>query len=111
MRRSWPLTLSVMSRSTAPAAEARWPLTVAVRNKYAEPEATAPVAITPLMKLRRDVDCGCSSDIFLSSIAGSPRRTEGSGRKERIYRVEDSPGCVFVQRSNAVRNYCHHLSR
>src|SRR5712692_4475108 len=30
--------------------------------------------MTPLMKPRRDTDCCVSSDIFLSSIAGSPRR-------------------------------------
>src|SRR6266851_8294139 len=72
-RRSWPFTLSVMSRSTAPGADG-WPSSGVVRNRYAEDEATAPAAMTPLMKPRRDTDSCISSDIFLSSIAGSPRR-------------------------------------
>src|SRR5436190_8560936 len=82
MRRSCPLTFSVIIRSTAPAAVG-WPWTVVVRNKYAVDEAAAPAATTPLMKFRRENSVCVSSDICLSSIAGSPRRTDGPDRKER----------------------------
>src|SRR5213595_515047 len=58
-RRCWPLTLSVIIRSTEPAADccAR---TTAVRNKYAE-EDTAPAAMTPLIASRLDNPLGVSS--------------------------------------------------
>src|SRR6266545_6775628 len=51
-------------------------------------EATAPAATTPLMKLRREADCRTSSDIILSSIAGSPRRAGGpTGRRGILSRT------------------------
>src|SRR3954462_9346184 len=70
-----------MRRSTDPGADG-CPSTGVVRNKYAEEDATAPAAMTPLMKPRRDTDGDVSSGIFLSSIAGSPRRV-GIDRMER----------------------------
>src|SRR5476649_388736 len=71
-----------MRRSTEPGADGCPCRVVELRNRYAEEDATAPAAMTPLMKPRRDTDCGVSSSIFLSSIAGSPRRV-GSDRMER----------------------------
>src|SRR5471030_1825744 len=62
-----------MRRSTAPGADG-CPCSSVVRKRYADDEATAPAAMTPLMKLRRDTDSDVGSDIFVSSIAGSPRR-------------------------------------
>src|SRR5262245_11050806 len=54
-RRAWPLTFNVISRSAVPAGD-DWPSTDPLpRNRYAVPEATAPPAITPLMKLRREI--------------------------------------------------------
>src|SRR5262245_30914564 len=88
-RRSWPFTLSVTSRSTAPAAG--WPCSVVLRNRYAEDEAAAPAAITPLMKLRREVDSGVASGILLSSIAGSPRRVEERPDGEGFVDAHDNP--------------------
>src|ERR1043165_6068944 len=92
-----------MSRSTAPAAGC--PCTVEPRNRYADDEATAPAATTPLMKLRRDVDCGTSSDMFFSSIAGSPRRGRRSDQKERdFYPTHDIPYRRRVQTIS--RRFC-----
>src|SRR5437867_1910921 len=84
-----------MSRSTAPAAG--WPWTVAPRNRYADEDATAPAATTPLMKVRREADCGMSSDIILSSIAGSPRRAGGPTGRRGIYPTHDIPYRFQVQ--------------
>src|SRR3954466_853232 len=70
-----------MRRSTDPGADG-CPSSGVVRNRYAEEDATAPAAMTPLMKPRRDTDGDVSSGIFLSSIAGSPRRV-GIDRMER----------------------------
>src|SRR6185295_1638440 len=89
-RRSCPLTESVMRRSTDPGAEG-WPSTGVVRNRYAEDEATAPAAMTPLMKPRRETDSWVSSDIFLSSIAGSPRRVGNRPRGEGFGPAHDNP--------------------
>src|SRR3954471_18818024 len=88
-RRSWPFTFSVIRRSTAPGAEG-WPCSGVVRNKYADEEATAPAAMTPLMKPRRDTDSDVS-DILLSSIAGSPRRVVDRPDGEGFSRGNDSP--------------------
>src|SRR6516165_308711 len=70
-----------MSRSTAPGADG-CPCSGVVRNRYAEDEATAPAAMTPLMKPRRDTDSDVCSDIFISSIAGSPRRVVNRPERE-----------------------------
>src|SRR5262249_26366404 len=83
------------SRSTAPAAG--WPWTVEPRNRYADEDATAPAATTPLMKLRREADCGTSSDIILSSIAGSPRRAGGPTGRRGILSAHDIPYRLQVQ--------------
>src|SRR3954449_10822257 len=80
-RRSCPLTFSVIRRSTEPGADG-CPSTGVVRNRYADDEATAPAAMTPLMKPRRDTDSDVCSDIFVSSIAGSPRRVEDLSERE-----------------------------
>src|SRR3954470_24579115 len=80
-RRSWPFTFSVIRRSTAPGADG-CPSSGVVRNKYADEDATAPAAMTPLMKPRRDTDADVSSAIFLSSIAGSPRRVVNRPERE-----------------------------
>src|SRR5712692_2541228 len=90
-RRSCPFTLSVIRRSTLPAPPDGWPCSVADRNKYAEDEATAPAAMTPLINPRRDTDCGVSSDIFLSSIAGSPRRVVDRPQGEGFSPGHDNP--------------------
>src|SRR5437764_14949876 len=90
MRRSWPLTLSVMRRSTAPGADG-WPSTGVVRNRYADDEATAPAAMTPLMKPRRDTDSDVCSDIFVSSIAGSPRRVVNRQEREGFRLAHTNP--------------------
>ena len=46
------------------------------------------------MKLRREADCGTSSDITLSSIAGSPRRAGGPTGRRGILSAHDIPyGC------------------
>jgi hypothetical protein len=53
-RRCWPLTSSVISRSTEPGSDdSFWPMIV-VRNRYADAYTVAPAAITPLMKVRRE---------------------------------------------------------
>src|SRR5690349_12709359 len=96
MRRSWPFTFNVISRSTAPAAD--WPCIVVVRNRYADVDATVPAAMTPLMKFRLDTDCPVSSDILLSSIAGSPRRAAARPDGEGICPVDDNPYRVQIQR-------------
>src|SRR3954469_12505049 len=70
-----------MRRSTAPGADG-CPSSGVVRNRYAEDEATAPAAMTPLMKPRRDTDSDVCSDIFVSSIAGSPRRVVNRPERE-----------------------------
>src|SRR2546426_3038116 len=54
--------------------------------------------MTPLMKFRLDTDCGVSSDILLSSIAGSPRRAGARLDGEGIYPVDDNPVRVEIQR-------------
>src|SRR3954451_7183365 len=83
-RRSCPLTFSVIRRSTEPGADG-CPSTGVVRNRYADDEATAPAAMTPLMKPRRDTDSDVCSDIFVSSIAGSPRRVVNRQERERDF--------------------------
>src|SRR6185436_5453671 len=47
--------------------------------------------MTPLIKPRRDTDCDVSSDIFLSSIAGSPRRVENRPDGEGFGHAHDNP--------------------
>src|SRR3974377_2443752 len=64
-RRCWPLTSSVIRRSTAPGPEAGpCACTAEARNRYAA-EDTVPPAITPLIRSRLDnvfeVDSGNSS--------------------------------------------------
>src|SRR6185436_7821876 len=54
-------------------------------------EATAPAAMTPLMKPRRETDREVSSDILLSSIAGSPRRVGNRPRGEGFGPAHDNP--------------------
>src|SRR5262245_1368915 len=54
--------------------------------------------MTPLMKFRLDTDCGVSSDILLSSIAGSPRRAGARPDGEGICPVDDNPVRVRIQR-------------
>src|SRR6185436_13907747 len=90
-RRSMPFTLSVIIRSTLPAPPVGCPCSVVERNRYADEEATAPAAMTPLMNPRRDTDCGVSSDIFLSSIAGSPRRVVDRPHGEGFSPGHDNP--------------------
>src|SRR5262245_13376976 len=109
MRRSWPLTLSVISRSTLPAPPAFWPWSVVVRNRYAEEDATAPAATTPLMKLRRDTECAVSSDIFLSSIAGSPRRVVDRPHGEGFNPAHDNP-VRSARQGVAIVFECHFLA-
>src|SRR5262245_40054286 len=75
-RRSCPLTFSVSSRSTLPGADV-WPLSRFPRNTYAADDTAAPVAITPLMKLRRVTLADVSSIFLLSSMAGPPRQSTG----------------------------------
>src|SRR2546423_14871454 len=70
MRRSCPLTFNVIRRSTLPAPDG-CPCSVVERNRYADEEATAPAAITPLMKVRRET----SADVF-SVMACPISRTE-----------------------------------
>src|SRR5829696_788711 len=98
-----------MRRSTDPRAEG-WPSTGVVRNRYAEDEATAPAAMTPLMKPRRETDCEVSSDILLSSIAGSPRRVGNRPRGEGFSPAHDNPvgasGAMVFQPFHHVSN-CH----
>src|SRR5439155_9311483 len=93
----WPLTFSVIIRSTAPAAVG-WPCTVVVRNRYAADDAAAPAAMTPLMKLRLENESCVSSDICLSSIAGSPRRTGVRSEGEGFCPSNDNPDTLSFQR-------------
>src|SRR4051812_42102626 len=86
-----------MRRSTEPGADG-WPCSGVVRNRYAEDEATAPAAMTPLMKPRRDTDSDVSSDIFLSSIAGSPRRVVDRPDREGFDPAHDNAYGALVQR-------------
>src|SRR3954451_24622414 len=95
-RRSCPLTFSVIRRSTAPGAEG-WPCSGVVRNKYADEDATAPAAMTPLMKPRRDTDSDVGSGIFVSSIAGSPRRVVDRPDGEGLIQAHDNPVRGFLQ--------------
>jgi hypothetical protein len=60
--------VSVISRSTLPTADGCWPITAGERHKYAAEDTTAPDAMTPLMKLRRETLLGVSAVIVLSSM-------------------------------------------
>ena len=53
-RRCWPLTSSVMSRSTDPGSDDSFCPRIVVRNRYADVDTVAPAAITPLIKVRRE---------------------------------------------------------
>jgi hypothetical protein len=48
------LIFSVIRRSTLPGAEGCWPNSADERHKYPAEDTTAPEAITPLMKFRRE---------------------------------------------------------
>src|SRR3954452_23920745 len=79
-----------MRRSTDPGADG-CPCRGVVRNRYADDEATAPAAMTPLMKPRRDTDSDVCSDMFVSSIAGSPRRVVNRPEREGFRLAHNNP--------------------
>src|SRR5882762_213849 len=79
-----------MRRSTEPGADG-CPSSGVVRKRYADDEATAPAAMTPLMKPRRDTDSDVCSDIFVSSIAGSPRRVVNRPEREGFSQPHNNP--------------------
>src|SRR6185436_14843091 len=58
--------------------------------------------MTPLMKPRRETDCEVASDMFLSSIAGSPRRVGNRPDGEGFGPAHDNPvrvsGSMIFQR-------------
>ena len=70
-------------RSTLPGAEACWPSTDEERQRYAEVDTTAPDAMTPLMKLRRETFRGVSSVIVLSSMKATFSKGEPGDREAR----------------------------
>src|SRR3954467_4578979 len=97
-----------MRRSTAPGADG-WPCSGVVRNRYADEDATAPAAMTPLMKPRRDTDSDVSG-IFLSSIAGSPRRVVNRPDGEGLSRGNNNPvrgfGSMIFHRLSGSPHVC-----
>src|SRR4026209_2957497 len=61
--------------------------------------------MTPLMKPRRETDCEVASDMFISSIAGSPRRVGNRPDGEGFGPAHDNPvrvsGSMIFQRGAA----------
>src|SRR5258708_29266293 len=97
-----------MRRSTEPGSDG-CPCSGAERNRYADDEATAPAAMTPLMKPRRDTDSDVSTDIFLSSIAGSPRRSVNRPERVGFSRAQDTAYMRLDSHANCGRREVLHM--